>query len=131
MTRIEPALTEREWAEDPHPTFRGERLGVYNLLGIEITRYPSGVEIRGAGESPPVFVDIAGLHALAALCLDNRRVRRELWPSGFTWDDVNLLRAQADVAEALGENEGDIVTRSRDLADRIEALLPPRYRSDG
>jgi hypothetical protein len=45
MAKIEPALTEQKWAEDPHPTFRGERLGVYSLLGIEI---------RGIGEAPPV-----------------------------------------------------------------------------
>ncbi len=52
MAKIEPALTEQKWAEDPHPTFRGEPLGVYSLLGIEIARYPSGVEIRGIGGGP-------------------------------------------------------------------------------
>jgi hypothetical protein len=54
MAKIEPTLTEQKWAEDPHPTIRGERLGVYSLLGVEIARYPSGVEIRGIGEGPPV-----------------------------------------------------------------------------
>jgi hypothetical protein len=58
MAKIEPALTEQEWAEDPHPTFRGERLGVYSLLGIEIARYPSGVEIRGYRGGPARVVDV-------------------------------------------------------------------------
>jgi len=47
-------------------------------------------------------------HKLAALCLHNQ-------PFGFTREDVKLLRAFANLC----------TSDFRNLADRIEALLPP------
>lgn len=55
-------------------------------------------------------------HGLAARCLHGQ-------PFGFTWGDVDLLRGNANADDDIdaGFNE-----RMRNLADRIEALLPPR-----
>ncbi|MSP63224.1 MAG: hypothetical protein EXR72_23365 [Myxococcales bacterium] len=57
-------------------------------------------------------------HLHAALCLYGQ-------PFGFTWEDVDGLRA---LAESLGGtiHNPESVAPLRDLADRIAAMLPPR-----
>lgn len=52
-------------------------------------------------------------HALAALCLHGH-------PAGFTWEDVDRLRAEVYPPGRTPLFE------LMDLADRIAALLPPR-----
>jgi len=115
---IKPALTREEWA----------RKGVNRSWGFvqaEIeyagTVRPDGEEadddavwVIGADES--IYFDGDDRHALAALCLHGQ-------PFGFTWEDVDLLQEAAI--------KGRSVTDGPDpdfwgLADRIEALLPPR-----
>lgn len=56
---------------------------------------------------------IKGRHAHAAIALNGQ-------PFGFTWNDVDDLRATAHSSPAA------FAERITNLADRIEALLPPR-----
>jgi predicted nucleic acid-binding protein len=58
---------------------------------------------------------IYGRHATAAVALNGE-------PFGFTWEDVEILRASTEDPEVAYVN----YHRLRDLAVRIEALLPPR-----
>jgi hypothetical protein len=112
---MKPALTPEEW--------RKEYLNRYDE-GSDSGCYPDGSKaergwtvMRGAGQ---VFVGVAdkdapcmvGLgptvnHAMAALCLHDQ-------PFGFTREDVWELRYLQFHHKEL-----------QDLADRIEALLPP------
>lgn len=62
-------------------------------------------------------------HGTAALLLHGQ-------PFGFTWEDVDTLRYEAE-SEWLGvssPNPGDILSS---IADRIGALLPPRELEEG
>ena len=100
MSAIEPALTPEEWQEElASPT-----------LGQRIESAAGGASLDG----------FAGplRHALAALALQGQ-------PYGFTREDADGLRA---LAESLLRNLGDKVPVAPllSLADRIEALLPPR-----
>jgi hypothetical protein len=61
-------------------------------------------------------------HAIAALALHGQ-------PFGFTWEDVDWLRAMADWAEEYGV-AADGPAWVNALADRIAALLPPREEPD-
>lgn len=64
--------------------------------------------------------DESDRHALAALALHGQ-------PFGFTWDMVDHLRGLAKMVERQGLEASPIWTRA--IADRIAALLPPRYES--
>lgn len=57
-------------------------------------------------------------HLHAALCLYGQRF-------GFTWEDVDGLRALAESLSGNIINPGSVAPL-RNLADRIAALLPPR-----
>lgn len=100
-TSITPALTPEQWAE-----VREDKLGEGDFLDS----YGGEHSVRGGRE-----------HALVALLLHNQ-------PFGFTWGDVDLLRATAQYVVRgdrlnLWGREAD---RLNALADRIAALLPPR-----
>ena len=127
---MKPALTPEEW--------RKEYLNRYDK-GSDRGYYPDGSKaergwtvMRGAGQ---VFVGVAekdapcmvGLgptvnHAMAALCLHGQ-------PFGFTRADLAVLQLGATILEhEWGDKlDGGVTnpTKIRELADRIEALLPP------
>lgn len=102
--KIEPALTPEEWADE------------------KMWNASPDPEMIGHGEEGP-----KGLHRIAARALHGQ-------PFGFTRDDVDRLRKAhpftmtfPDGTEVAGV-QLDWVTAEQvaDLADRIEALLPPR-----
>jgi hypothetical protein len=110
-----PALTPEEWAElcaDWYSVNRGPYLGWPVADGarrLEIEEDKVEVHL-----DPDEYTAIPqwGLHAVAALCLHGQ-------PFGFTWDDVAMLREEGSVGYP------ETGRKLRDLADRIEALLPP------
>ena len=113
MSEIKPALTAEEWANFKN-VVRDD--GAFTLV---------------FSCDPPHFIDVANetggilqytirvpqehLSALAALCLHGQ-------PYGFTRGDVGRLRQVADAIAYDPDEDRDL----RDLADRIEALLPPK-----
>jgi hypothetical protein len=107
-TELEPALSAEQWA-------RGGVIG----NGFRSWAVNEGcIAFEGISGRPPnelpYLVDTRECHALAALCLHGR-------PFGFTHEDVRELR------EALEMNHAGILgPRTASLADRIEALLPPK-----
>lgn len=97
-TKIKPALTDKEWAVKGTGNADVGDDGVLILLS-DCGGFPYAEDIR------------PDRHALAALCLYEQ-------PFGFTREDVDALRR---LAERYHGFEG-----ASNLADRIEALLPPR-----
>lgn len=97
--KVEPALTPEEWA------YAVERW----RLDDGPSRYVSGDDRCYAGCRIPE----SDYHATAALCLHGQ-------PFGFTRADVESVRYVSDWL--------DRPNPLRDLADRIEALLPPHER---
>ena len=63
------------------------------------------------------YLTVENKHRMAATCLHDQ-------PFGFTREDVATLRDVA--ADTLYETSDDERDDLRDLADRIEALLPPK-----
>lgn len=108
--KIEPALTPEEWGGlrveyDTH---------AYSIQGGRVWTHDD--------DRPTILPD---RHALAALCLYGQ-------PYGFTREDVGLARAMAtDLEESARVNDRPTGSSAKyavamhDLADRIEALLPP------
>jgi hypothetical protein len=103
MSEIKPALTAGEWA------------------GVSLLRkrtYNNGPMINGIAlmvlesEAP----QLNRPQAMAALCLHEQ-------PFGFTRWDVIALRAMQDRINFEALDRG--IPSVKDLADRIEALLPP------
>jgi hypothetical protein len=120
---IKPALTPVEWAygtveQVSRATYDHVRGGEADHVGqLVFTDYP------GTG---PIY----NPHGVAALCLHEQ-------PFGFRREDVATLRANcagfkmvADAAGAPG-SVGAEIAKLLDIADRIEALLPPETSSDG
>lgn len=116
MGTVKPALTAEEWARpsayrdavgwdryverhanDPEKLVVGDTC----LSGLSPGSYSFGPEI---------------FHPLAALCLHEQ-------PFGFTWEDVDHLRESIHEWDEQRRQRLEWVLR--DLADRIEALLPP------
>lgn len=101
---MKPALTAQEWERG---TFSPSHWGLVAHSENELSvRCPDNREIFKERDR----------HKLAALCLHGQ-------PFGFTREDVAVLREfrQASVYE-VSDDEKDACD---DLADRIEALLPP------
>lgn len=94
---MKPALTREEW--EAHENLLGRRL--------PIEWEPGSVK----------YLEHEFRHAIAALCLYGQ-------PFGFTREDVELLRELANDEESplWPGRYGD---EFNNLADRIEALLPP------
>lgn len=88
------------------PALTPEEWNTKELLIAEL--HEDGVLLVG-DYGAPRSVDGQERHALAALALYGQ-------PFGFTRDDIALLRAYA---------HGGSDMRFQDLADRVEALLPP------
>lgn len=122
--QIEPALTPEEWEK----LFSAGNDGALERERFSIWRYDAGdpfpvdIRIRSVEEDTSSgrkveYASLYGqeLHALAALALYGQRF-------GFTHEDVRRLRG---VAEELVRDD------LHDLADRIEALLPPREPARG
>jgi hypothetical protein len=104
-TEIKPALTAEEWERGE--AFRGDHIleGYSDGSGIGITE-----PYETFGVVPP-----EAFHAVAAWCLHNQIF-------GFTRGDVQFLREIRKDHEARRYVNAE---EAEDLADRIEALLPP------
>jgi len=107
---VRPALTAQEWKKREFSRVGeiGEAARAYFLdeRGLSL-EYGDGIDAW-------VGVNENALHPLAAFCLHGQ-------PFGFTREDVWHLRALLAV-NALDDTAR---TRTRDLANRIAALLPP------
>jgi hypothetical protein len=132
--RVKPALSAEEWAER-RVSAGDEAVEAYCTLHVG----KDGRLYAAAGDGRDYYGQGDGLvarpHALAALCLHGQ-------PFGFTREDVDLLHrtingyvrrieeAQERVNEGPWVRNGIVMNEAsvaalRDLADRIEALLPP------
>jgi len=128
--KIKPALTPAEWASQQIRR-RGEEVS-YVKIGV-----PRPCVVEGYTRDDEDFdcgdVDLAWpetRHAVAAVCLHGQ-------PFGFTRDDVGLMLLARDAGRIVTDEPGGVPryagrpltfgehNRLRDLADRIEALLPP------
>lgn len=121
MSKIEPALTPEEWANQPEPMLNRDGDWAYAPEGV------AGVIVGTDAVGHGLVVGSRARHGLAALCLHDQ-------PFGFTREDVEIVRWAADEAEwsarrgpgqTQEEAEAEARARYEDLADRIEALLPP------
>lgn len=117
MSVIRAALTPEEWRDGYHSdglsvVLRGSMGTPGNRVHVAVRDHPLG----GALGDP------RDVHALAALCLHGQ-------PFGFTWEDVEFLRAEGQAC-IDGDLISDTTTAAAftSLADRIEALLPPREK---
>lgn len=104
------ALTREEWARGG--TTDGT---IYTTAGHEIVARDYALGDRAL---------IRHQAAMAAMCLHNQ-------PFGFTWADVEDLRQAARDRRlrhlSHGHRHGEAIANALEsLADRIEALLPPR-----
>ena len=110
---IKPALSPEEWAEVEAQ--RGPFAGP--------SRYVTSDDRCYAG----CRIDDAGRHAVAAVCLHGQI-------EGFTHEMVESLRAVANVTLDRDPREPHANPHAaalhRAIADRIEALLPPRTPHD-
>lgn len=110
----EPALSPDEWATRTHHRTEGQPITIRASGGANVEWLELGDQAHVWGRDR---------HAVAALALYHQ-------PYGFTWEDVDLLRSAADDAEWEARPYPDGCADARadldDLADRIEALLPPR-----
>jgi hypothetical protein len=100
---VKKALTDEEWASGPKES-------VSHLYNVVYWRHDGRLTVDGE-------FDGEELHALAALCLYGQ-------PFGLTHADVDLLLRVRDNLD--GDNWRDMPDGLKNLADRIEALLPPR-----
>ncbi len=111
MSEIKPAMTAEEW----------ERVEVTDTsIGL---RVPDDYELpEDVDKAFELFVTRGTHeHRTAALCLYEQ-------PFGFTREDVDLLRTVVREAShrEVGSDEKDAM---HDIADRIEALLPPQEQN--
>lgn len=104
----EPALTPEEWGRKAlYAKGEGREHEFWDDGWVEVQAYNG--EHHMADLSPR-------RHGIAALCLHGQ-------PFGFTREDVKLLRE--GIVHEQAEYLPVEATRISDLADRIEALLPP------
>lgn len=110
---VRPALTPDEWRAGKAYRDRDENYALKIGHGFAVE-----VEFSDDEEFQYAEVGIGGDagHALAALALHNQ-------PYGFTWEDVDMLRAMPD---GTGYASVDDPERFASVIDRIAALLPPR-----
>lgn len=115
---IKPALTPRQWANlktDLRRVAPAEELfGDWMEFFVEPDRLLINDGIPMAAKPDAGGLEIVPRrhwHALAALCLHEQ-------PFGFTRDDVAMIRGEAADRGVHGAEWSN-------LADRIEALLPP------
>lgn len=111
-TKVEPALTPEEWGGPGAVPGKvspgiGRVVKAGDSVGLELFKPKVQAKIPEALR-----------HALAALCLHDH-------PFGFTWEDVDELRREAEWCRTKSHNLG-VAENLEDLADRIAALLPPR-----
>jgi hypothetical protein len=103
-TETQPALTPEEWAR--------WREGETFFGGMNARRERGGIMVEQDSDDE-VWVNDENRAALAALALHGQ-------PFGFTWEDVDAIRTTATYLHDGGEDQ------LHAIADRIEALLPPR-----
>ena len=112
MSKIVPALTREEWATflAGNPVLNLDGAGFQDCPHIQTEH---GGEVIVAVED--VYLGLSGIarHAGCATLLHGQ-------PFGFTREDVEALRQ-----DGWGYDEVHDQAKLDDLADRIEALLPP------
>ncbi len=105
MSEIKSALTAEEWANG-----RTEKGYTFNRVGVDVW-------FGSPNETDPLVM-VQNRHAMAAICLHGQ-------PFGFTREDVIALRAMQDRINFEALDRG--IPSVKDLADRIESLLPPEH----
>lgn len=109
MSELKPALSAEEW-KVKDKRLSGETYVVRDAYGDLTVRYDHEMFAIVPSELE---------HALAALALYGQ-------PFGFTWEDVETLRAVIAEFPMRDEAEADeLGSRLHALANRIAALLPP------
>ena len=114
---MKKALSEEEWARKSKAGHSDR--GFWQAVSIQSDGRVATSDTEGFAASGDMR------HALAALCLHGQ-------PFGFTQYDVNCLRVVATYSRTIGDaflHHPDGSSRANkldDLADRIEALLPPK-----
>ena len=114
MTMPSHALTPDEWARPLCTVSRGLTT---IKAGLRSAHEPYPVVTVAYLEGEEHIICYEALHALAALSLYNEA-------HGFTHADVALLRAMGDTSPD-SRMTPNWLRHSKDLAARIEALLPP------
>lgn len=105
---MKPALTKEEWEARQASTEHFGHNTRYGFTGMN----PAALAIISAYGGSGATDDPAAFHGIAAFALHGQ-------PFGFTREDVAMLRVFASPPDAPA------FTPLLDLADRIEALLPP------
>jgi hypothetical protein len=121
---IKPALTPENWFA-PKVLFRKPEFKGDEGYGVELIRSKSGKPTSDwctvFDGSWAVTLENDARHALAALALHNQ-------PFGFTREDVKMLRESQIWADSTDLRVNGEPADFEDLADRIEALLPPEEK---
>ena len=108
MREIQPAMSDLFWTMLMSPDKKTE----YEALGQALAAYLPEDHVL-------VMTRIERRISLAAICLKGQ-------PFGFTREDVELLRSvERDSHDPASAPYIGDVSMLADLADRIEALLPP------
>lgn len=116
-----PALTTSEWNDVAHPVAPSAMGVERGLTHCRLALLPDSIRERSVAvrtlDAEETLIDPEARHAVAALCLHDQLY-------GFGPSDVLLLRA-------MGQHDPDArmpanwLQHSKDLANRIEALLRP------
>jgi len=111
---IKNALTAEEWKPGKHGQITWKR-----WTGSQVEKYKMGhMDITNDGYA----LNAKDQHAVAAICLHDQ-------PFGFSWEDVEILR-KIPFNEAGCERFVGYGGPYRRLADRIQALLPPKNEAE-
>lgn len=110
MDEIQPALTAKEWAA---------RRFQFETWGEAHAHSDGALTVRDTVNQPAILRG-EERQKLAALALHGQ-------PFGFAWEDIDLLRSQAETERLEGvAPHNEIRAEALDaLAARIAALLPP------
>ena len=124
---VQPALTLEEWSgrvfwEDDAVyegastvvDCQGEGSGIFSVTPLKKLTEGDWAGSSGVGMGCRQRIDVQRRHGVAALALYRM-------PFGFTHEDAQELR---DIAEDLPRSCAE---RLRSVADRIEAMLPPKH----
>jgi hypothetical protein len=129
----EPALTLEEWSERVFAEdaiaegeeglsvvvdCQGEHPGIFTVTPLKLLTKGEYAGSHGVGMGRRQRIDIQRRLAVAALALYGLS-------EGFTRDDVEALRDLSEAYESR-PGHGPLGISARSIADRIEALLPPK-----
>lgn len=126
--KIEPALTAEEWANSHVERHRSEGLDDY-YRPLPVARIDKdGLHLHYRGSAGVTLSEPESRHAAAALALHGQ-------PFGFTREDLELVLLARDAGRVTVDDGYPVYVgrpltfgeqnRLRDVAAKIEALLPP------